>query len=54
MRLSCVLGVMAFLAVMLYHTTGKHSVLMAALTLGWALHFAVLSSIDICKEGGEL
>ena len=54
MRLSCVLGCLAVVAVLLYQATGEHPVLMAALTLGWALHFAVLSTIDICKKGGEL
>ena len=54
MRLSCVLGCLAAVAVLLYQATGEHPVLMATLTLGWALHFAVLSTIDICKKGGEL
>ena len=54
MRLSCVLGGMAVVAVLLYQATGEHPVLMATLTLGWALHFAVLSTIDIRKKGGEL
>ncbi len=54
MRLSCVLGCLAVIAVLLYQATGEHPVLMATLTLGWALHFAVLSTIDICKKGGEL
>ena len=54
MRLNCVLGCLAVVAVLLYQATGEHPVLMAALTLGWALHFAVLSTIDICKKGGEL
>lgn len=54
MRLSCVLGVAAVIAVLLYQATGEHPVLMATLTLGWALHFAALSTIDICKKGGAL
>lgn len=52
MRLSAVLGVVAFIAIMLYQATGDHPVLMTVLTLGWALHFAALSTIDICKKGG--
>lgn len=54
MRLNCVLGCLAVVAVLLYQATGEHPVMMATLTLGWALHFAVLSIIDICKKGGEL
>ena len=54
MRLSCVLGCLAVIAVLLYQATGEHPVLMATLTLGWALHLAVLSTIDICRKGGEL
>ena len=52
MRLNCVLGCMAVVAVLLYQATGEHPMLMAVLTLGWALHFAALSTIDICKKGG--
>ncbi len=54
MRLSCVLGCLAVIAVLLYQATGEHPVLMATLTLGWALHFAVLSAIDIKKGDAEL
>ena len=54
MRLNCVLGCLAVIAVLLYQATGEHPVLMACLTLSWALHFAVFSTIDICKKGGEL
>ena len=53
-RLSIVLGVVALVAILDFQLTGEHPVLMACLTLGWALHFAVLSTIDICKKGGEL
>lgn len=54
MRLSIALGVVALVAILDFQLTGEHPVLMAILTLGWALHFAVLSTIDICKKGGEL
>ena len=54
MRLSCVLGCLAAVAVLLYQATGEHPVLTACLTLGWALHFAALATIDIRKKGGEL
>ena len=53
MRVSCVLGCMAFIAIMLYQATGEHPVLMACLTLGWALHLAAMATIDI-KKGGAL
>ena len=48
------LGVAAFIAILLYQVTGERPVLTAALTLDWALHLAVLSTIDICRKGGEL
>ena len=54
MRLNCVLGIMAFIAIMLHQATGTHSMLMAALALGWALQGASLLAIDISKKGGEL
>ena len=54
MRLNCVLGCLAVIAVLLYQATGEHPVMMATLTLGWATHFAALSTIDIRKKGGEL
>lgn len=53
MRLSCALGCLAAVAVLLYQATGEHPVLMAALTLGWALHLAAMATIDI-KKGGAL
>ena len=54
LRLSIVLGVVALVAILDFQLTGEHPVLMATLTLGWALHLAVLSTIDICRKGGEL
>lgn len=53
-RVSCVLAFMAFIAVMLYQSTGEHPMLVVFLTFGWALHFAAMASIDIFKKGGEL
>lgn len=53
LRLSIVLGVVAFIAIMLYQATGDHPVLMACLTLVWVLHFAAMATIDI-KKGGTL
>ena len=53
-RLSAALGVVAFLAVLLYQATGEHPVLTAALTLGWAVQMCLCLTLDIAKGGGEL
>ncbi len=53
MRLNCVLGCLAVIAVLLYQATGEHPVLMATFTLGWGLHLAAMATIDI-KKGGAL
>ena len=52
-RLSIVLGVVAFIAIMLYQATGERPVLMAVLTLCWALQMCLCLTRDI-KKGGEL
>lgn len=51
--LSIVLGVVAFIAIMLYQATGEHPMLTAALTLGWAVQLCLCLTLDIAK-GGEL
>lgn len=53
LRLSIVLGVVAFLAVMLYQATGNHPTLMAATVMAWAIHLATLATIDIAKGGAS-
>lgn len=53
LRLSIVLGVVAFVAVMLYQATGNHPTLMAATVMAWALHLATLATIDIAKGGAS-
>lgn len=53
MRLSAALGVVAFVAVMLYQATGDHPKLMAATVMAWALHLATLATIDIAKGGAS-
>lgn len=53
-RLSIVLGVVAFIAIMLYQATGDYPVLMAALTLAWATQLAAMLTLDIKKGGAEL
>ena len=52
-RLSIVLGVVAFIAILLYQATGEHPVLMAVLTLAWAVQLCLWLTRDIAK-GGEL
>lgn len=52
-RLSIVLGVVAFIAILLYQATGKRPVLMAVLTLCWAVQLCLCLTRDI-KKGGEL
>lgn len=52
-RLSIVLGVVAFIAIMSYHITGAHPVRMACITLAWAVQLAAMLTLDIAK-GGEL
>lgn len=52
-RLSIVLGVVAFIAIMLYQLTGDHPVLMATLTIAWALQMCLCLTRDI-KKGGDL
>ena len=54
MRLSCVLGCLAVIAVLLYQATGEHPVLMATLTQGWAVQMCLCLTLDIAKGGGEL
>lgn len=51
--LSIVLGVVAFIAVMLYQATGDHPTLMAATVMAWAIHLATLATIDIAKGGAS-
>ena len=53
LRLSIVLGVVAFLALMLYQATGDHPKLMAATVMAWAIHLATLATIDIAKGGAS-
>lgn len=53
LRLSIVLGVVAFIAIMSYQATGEHRVLMAIFTLAWATQLAAMLTLDIAK-GGEL
>ena len=53
-RLSIALGVVAFIAIMLYQATGEHPVLMAVLTLCWALQMCLCLTRDIKKGGAEL
>lgn len=53
LRLSIVLGVVAFIAIMSYHITGAHPVRMACITLAWATQLAAMLTLDIAK-GGEL
>lgn len=52
--LSIVLGVVAFIAIMLYHITGAHPVRMACITLAWALQLCLCMTIDIKKGGADL
>ena len=52
LRLSIVLGVVAFIAIMSYQATGDYPVMMAALTLAWATQLAAMLTLDI-KKGGE-
>ncbi len=47
------LGVVAFVAVMLYQATGDHPKLMAATVMAWTLHLATLATIDIAKGGAS-
>lgn len=54
MRLSAALGVVAAITVLLYQATGEHPVLTAAFTLGWAVQFVTMLTLDIAKGGGEL
>lgn len=51
--LSIELGVVAFIAVMLYQATGDHPTLMAATVMAWAIHLATLATIDIAKGGAS-
>lgn len=53
LRLSIVLGVVAFIAIMSYHITGTHPVRMACLSLVWAVQLALYLTLDI-KKGGTL
>lgn len=53
-RLSIVLGVVAFIAIMSYHITGAHHVRMACITLAWAVQLALYLTLDIKKGGAEL
>ena len=54
LRLSIVLGVVAFIAIMSYHITGAHPVRMACITLAWAVQLALYLTLDIKKGGAEL
>lgn len=54
LRLSIVLGVVAFIAIMSYHITGAHPVRMACITLAWAVQLALYLTLDIQKGGAEL
>ena len=54
MRLNCVLGCLAAIAVLLYQATGEHPVLMVILTLAWATQLAAMLTLDIQKGGAEL
>ena len=54
MRLSAVLGVVAIVAIMDYQLTGDHPVLMACITLAFALQLALYLTLDIKKGGPEL
>lgn len=47
------LGVVAFVAVMLYQATGDHPMVMAALVMAWAMHLATLTATDIAKGGAD-
>lgn len=53
LRLSIVLGVVALVAILDFQLTGDYPVLMAALTLAWAVQLALYLTLDI-KKGGEL
>ena len=53
MKVNAVLGVVAFVAVMLYQATGDHPTLMAATVMAWALHLSTLATIDIAKGGAS-
>lgn len=53
MKVNAVLGVVAFVAVMLYQATGNHPKLMAATVMAWVLHLATLATIDIAKGGAS-
>lgn len=52
--LSIMLAVVALVAVLDFQLTGKHPVLMAALTLAWATQLAAMLTLDIAKGGVEL
>lgn len=54
LRLSIVLGVVAFIAIMSYHITGAHPVRMACITLAWVTQLAAMLTLDIQKGGAEL
>lgn len=54
MRLSCVLGVVAFIAIMDFQLTGAHPLRMACITLAWAVQLALYLTLDIKKGGAEL
>lgn len=54
LRLSIVLGVVAFIAIMLYQATGDHPMRTACLTLAFALQLALCLTLDIKKGGAEL
>lgn len=54
MRLSIALGVVALVAILDFQLTGEHPVLMAALTLAWAVQLALYLTLDIKKGGAEL
>ena len=53
-NINCVLGVVAFVAVMLYQATGDHPMVMAATVMLWTLHLAAMASRDIAKGGVDL
>ncbi len=52
-KVNTVLGVVAFVALMLYQATGNHPTLMAATVMAWAIHLATLATIDIAKGGAS-